>query len=271
MTELILSAAQIEDAIFTEILAIANGDLGTNCGKCVGITEVMHIAAITQSVDTITNLLIRSCEYFQYNINAATCYEEYSGIGGTGPYISQLLAKMSHATGDMQAWCHYNFGACDTPPTIQINESQWFGPKPAGGVAPPPSGEVINVLHLTDLHLDPRYDIGSEANCSQYLCCRPYATNTELDTTYANASVPASRWGYIYCDTPADLGISMFMDMPNFINMSNVSFTIFTGDIVTHDNDDQLSQAYVEYEEQIAYQTFKGWLGKIVLFSPLPI
>lgn len=120
---------------------------------------------------------------------------------------------------------------------------------------------TLNILHLTDWHLDARYDIGAEADCSQYLCCRPYSM---IDTTGANASVPASRWGYVYCDTPADLGISMFTDMPNFINLSDVTFAIFTGDIVSHDNDDQLSQAYVEYEEKVTYETFKAWLGTIV-------
>lgn len=49
--------------------------------------------------------------------------------------------------------------------------------------------------------------------------------------------------------------------MPQFFDTSNVSFTIFTGDIVSHDNDDQLSQAYVAYEEAVTYQTFKAHLG----------
>jgi sphingomyelin phosphodiesterase len=224
----------------------------------------MHIAAITQPLQTITDLLIRACEQFKLSIYAATCEEEYSGIGGTGPYLAQLFAQMSQATGDMQAFCYYNYYVCDEPPVIQINESEWFGPKPSGLVAPPSSGETINVLHLTDWHLDPRYDIGSEANCSEYLCCRPYSTNTALNTDYTNASFPASRFGYLYCDTPADLGVSLFTEMPNFINVSDITFTIFTGDIVTHDNDDQLSQAYVEFEEEICYNTFKAHLGTIV-------
>jgi sphingomyelin phosphodiesterase len=164
----------------------------------------------------------------------------------------------------MQAWCYYTWYECNAPPVVQINESEWFSPKPAGEESPPPSGEVIKVLHLTDWHLDPCYDIGAEADCSQYLCCRPYSTNTKLDTAFANASVPASRWGYLYCDTPADLGISMFAEMPKFINLSDVTFAIFTGEIVSPDNDDQLSQAYVEYEEKVTYETFKAWLGTIV-------
>ena len=47
--------------------------------------------------------------------------------------------------------------------------------------------------------------------------------------------------GYLYCDTPADLALSSFTSMPSFFEMSNISFSIFTGDIVSHDNDDQVS------------------------------
>lgn len=39
--------------------------------------------------------------------------------------------------------------------------------------------------------------------------------------------------------------------MKMFFDTGNVSFAIFTGDIVSHDNDDQLSRAYIEYEEKV--------------------
>ena len=125
---------------------------------------------------------------------------------------------------------------CTVPPTIEIDESLYFSPKPpAASVVPKPSGKTINVLHLSDWHLDPRYDIGSEANCSQYLCCRPYSTNTKLHTGVSNASVPASRFGYLYCDSPPDLALSSFKSMASFFDVDDISFTIFTGDIVSHD------------------------------------
>ena len=134
---------------------------------------------------------------------------------------------------------------------------------------PTPSGETINVLHLSDWHLDPRYDIGSEADCSQYLCCRVQSTNTKKGTTSMNATVPASRFGYLYCDSPADLALSAFDTMPQFFNTSDITFTIFTGDIVSHDNDDQLSRAYIEYEETVTYQTFKAQMGAIPIYPTL--
>ena len=141
----------------------------------------------------------------------------------------------------MQAFCYFSYGVCEQPPTIEIEESLYFGPKPeSANKVPESSGKSINVLHISDWHLDPRYDIGSEANCSQYLCCRPYATNTDLYTNVDNASVPASRFGYLYCDAPPDLALSSFNSMKMFFDTSETSFAIFTGDIVSHDNDDQV-------------------------------
>jgi sphingomyelin phosphodiesterase len=227
-------------------------------------TELMRLTALTQPVETVTNLLVQFCMAFDLPIVASSCEAEFSGAGGFGPYLAQLYTKMSQTTGDMQAWCYYQFRACPAPPVIQINEADWFSAKPENGVSPEPSGETINVLHLSDWHLDPRYDIGSEANCTEPLCCRPYSTNIHLNTDYTNSSVPASRFGSLLCDSPADLAISVFSEMPNFINMSHIAFSIFTGDIVSHDPVDQLSREYVEYEETVTYQTFKAWLGNIV-------
>lgn len=229
---------QTEDYFYEQITAIiANGSIyTTNCSKCEAATNVMHEAAISQPVSVITDLLIRICNLTHFSIYAATCTSEFSGVGGLGPYWAQLFAKMSASTGDYQAWCYYNYNTCEVPPTIEIDESLYFSPKPAQAeLVPSPSGQTINVLHLSDWHLDPRYDIGSEANCSQYLCCRPYSTNTALDTGVSNASVPASRFGYLYCDSPPDLALSSFKSMPHFFNISDISFTIFTGDIVSHD------------------------------------
>lgn len=120
----------------------------------------MHLAAITQPVDVVVDLVIRACETFPDvydSIYAATCYEEYSGIGGTGPYLAQLFAKMSMATGDMQGYCYYNWDTCSLPPAIPINETQYFKPKPANKTtAPTPSSKfkyyhVVSVVILLSL------------------------------------------------------------------------------------------------------------------------
>ena len=49
--------------------------------------------------------------------------------------------------------------------------------------------------------------------------------------------------GNLNCDSPADLALSSLSTMPQFFNTSSIAFSIFTGDIVSHDNDDQVSLA----------------------------
>ena len=86
-------------------------------------------------------------------VKPSTCESYFSGTGGLGPYFAQLLQKMSLATGDMQAFCYYEFKVCEAPPAIQINENDWFTPKPANKTtAPPPSGKTMDVLHFSDWH-----------------------------------------------------------------------------------------------------------------------
>lgn len=261
-----VSETEIEESLLSELLSIATTSFyPDNCSKCLAAGQMLHVAAITQPVPVFTNLLVRTCNALpaiKDNIRASSCESEFSGVAGFGPYLAQLFSKMSLATGDMQSLCSLNYPLCPEQPPIQIDESLYFDPKPeSANVAPEPSGHTINVLHLSDWHLDPRYDIGSEGNCSSYLCCRPYSQNEELFTTSKNASVPASRFGSFLCDSPADLALSAFTDMPDFFNMDDLAFSIFTGDIVSHDPEDFLSRDYVAYEEEITFQIFKNMLG----------
>lgn len=90
-----------------------------------------------------------------------------------------------------------------------------------------------------------------------------------LRTGVSNASVPAPRFGYLYCDAPPDLALSTFSEMDQFVNRSSIEFTIFTGDIISHDNDDQLSREYIEYEETVTYKTFRAQMGGSPIYATL--
>lgn len=163
------SASQIEDAIFAEIVAAGSPGIvpeSTNCSQCISMIEVFHLAALTQSPAAITSLLIRACNHFGWSVNAASCESEYSKTGGTGAYLAQVLRWMSLATQDMQAYCHYQLGLCDVPPVMELDEREWFSPKPSNVTAAPPSGKTMQVLHFSDWHLDPRYERASLENRS---------------------------------------------------------------------------------------------------------
>lgn len=268
-----LSESLIEQTLLNELLSIVDTPFyPDNCTKCLAAGQILHAAAISQPVSVFTNLLVKGCNalpMIKNHIRAASCESEFSGVAGFGPYLAQLFSKMSLATGDMYTLCAINYHLCEAPKAALIDESLYFDSKPeSANVAPEPSGHSINVLHLSDWHLDPRYDIGSEANCTGYLCCRPYARNDNLFTTSRNASVPASRFGSFFCDSPADLALSAFNDMPDFFSMDDLAFSIFTGDIVSHDPEDNLSQDYVAYEEEITFRVFKKMLGDNVPVYP---
>ena len=67
-----------------------------------------------------------------------------------------------------------------------------------------------------------------------------------------------SRWGVIGTDAPGDLILSAFSTMSGLIDMDKIAFTLFTGDIVSHDNDVSVSEEYVMFEEQNVFDTFKA-------------
>ena len=57
--------------------------------------------------------------------------------------------------------------------------------------------------------------------------------------------------------------------MDQFFDRSKVEFAIFTGDILSHDQNDQLSQAYAEWEERATYETFKAHMGDTPVYATL--
>lgn len=262
-----LTPLAIEESILKELLSLVETPFYPDlCSKCIAAGQLLQITAISQPVSVFTNILIKACNAvpaFKDTIRSASCEARFSGVANYGPYMAQLFAKMSLTTGDMQHWCSVQFELCEERPPILIDEDFYFDPKPeSANIEPEPSGQTINVLHLSDWHLDPRYDIGSEANCSNYLCCRPYSINEELSTDSHNVSIPASRYGSFLCDSPADLALSAFMDMPRLFDMDELTFSIFTGDIVSHDPEDMISNNYVSYEEEVTFKIFKRMLGE---------
>ena len=80
-----------------------------------------------------------------------------------------------------------------------------------------------------DSHLDPRYKIGAEANCSGY-CCQPDSVNS----LGGNVTFPAPRFGYFSCDSPLDLVGSALSAIPALMGADAINFTLYTGDLVVH-------------------------------------
>lgn len=91
-------------------------------------------------------------------------------------------------------------GECGEPAAelgFTINVSQGSPITQSKSQAVPRSGNDLKIIHITDLHYDPNYMVGANADCSDPVCCRAKG---------GIASDPAGRagaWGdFRYCDSP---------------------------------------------------------------------
>ncbi|KAG7095381.1 hypothetical protein E1B28_006138 [Marasmius oreades] len=143
----------------------------------------------------------------------------------SGPIIAHDLRQINPTSGKASAGlCDALFGFCST------NTSTPFQiPLP-----PPHHGPILEknsksqtrkqpfqVVHISDVHIDRGYTIGSEANCTKPLCCRASSDDSPI-------SDPAQPNGNMRCDSPISLADSML----EAVNAINPKFVIFTGDVV---------------------------------------
>ena len=259
------SAEALAQEAFRNIsnIILGNTTIGncTKCQKSLGVAKILAQYAPRQ----VPGLLVELCETFKFSSNA-TCMDNY-GADTFGPIWTQVLALGDVSGLDGQYVCNdISSTFCPAPKTSPLNTTGLFPkPKPANVSVPAASGKRVKVLHLSDFHLDPRYSAGSEANCTAGLCCR---TNVHASgASIGQISLPAALYGAYQCDTPYYLGLAALQaiapltgtDGPN-----SAAWTIYTGDLVSHDSQNQLSRAYTEYAEFSVYDLFKEYIGSPV-------
>ena len=101
----------------------------------------------------------------------------------------QMLKNMNVSSDlDLEYYCYYKgSGACDLPETKDVDEfygiqSWWPEKQPHHYYEPEYTNntERFNVLHITDFHIQLRYTLGAEANCTSNPCALPESYNAEL-------------------------------------------------------------------------------------------
>jgi len=250
-----------------QIASIAtNPVFGSNtCARCQAGLEIAKFTVLA-SPEIGPDLAVAVCEYFNYS---STCELTYM-LDNLGWVFTQLVTFADVGGYDGQAICSNFLGLCDMPLTTPLNLTGWFA-KPKPDPLPPPrkaTGERLKVLHISDAHIDPRYTTGAESNCSDYLCCRPNVIN---DDSPDMITVPAPRYGAYYCDSPYALITAALQSIPILAGTEETGFawTIFTGDLVSHDDDYQLQRSYIMYTETVLYDLFKRLLGSGPVYPSL--
>ncbi|KDQ63152.1 hypothetical protein JAAARDRAFT_188759 [Jaapia argillacea MUCL 33604] len=250
-----------------QVQSIATNPIFGNstCARCQAALEVGKFVALT-TPDQGPALVVALCEYFNYS---KTCETSYGPLA-LGPVITQVIANADVGGYDGQSLCQNFLSLCPVPPTSPLNLTSWFA-KPKPNPLPPPktpSGTRLKVLHLSDAHLDPRYATGSESNCTSGLCCRENNVNTASPN---RTLAPAPRYGAYLCDTPFSLLTSALESIPPLTGTQDTGFawTVYTGDLVSHDPDNQLSRDYIMYAETLIYDLFKRLLGSGPVYPAL--
>ncbi|WFD04556.1 hypothetical protein MOBT1_003267 [Malassezia obtusa] len=143
-----------------------------------------------------------------------------------------------------------------------------------------PKSQQLRVPHLTDLHIDGRYMVGSESDCTfgeTVACCRVNSYNsTKYHGQFVHGRLPdssivhkANYWGSLMCDTPWSLMANSFQALKELGGDRGYDFAIFTGDLVSHDDLYRYSHDLAEYSEQALYDMFKYYLGETPLIPTL--
>ncbi|KAI1462421.1 sphingomyelin phosphodiesterase [Annulohypoxylon moriforme] len=160
-----------------------------------------------------------------------------------GPVIAHALRGMKIGSKTSRLACIALMGLCPYP-EIEPHEIVFPSPKPKTA-RPASSGlKPLQVVHFSDVHVDPLYAVGADANCSKPICCR------ETISGESPGFIPANPFGEHTCDAPARLEESMYAAINDIA--PDAAFAIFTGDIVDHAVW-RTSRAYNSYVIQDTY------------------
>ncbi|KAF2770786.1 hypothetical protein EJ03DRAFT_269756 [Teratosphaeria nubilosa] len=248
-------------SVQAQIDEIVNGSSFNNtCDQCLtALSAAKSAAQLAPSLVPAAMVALCTSSGFK---TAASCRESY-GIDTFGAIWTQVLALADVSGLDGQYICNtLSTKFCSYPAVTPLNTTGLFPkPRPAKPTKPKASGTRVKVAHLSDFHLDPRYKVGAEGNCSSGMCCRVNTPNTAILS--GEISFPAPLYGYYGCDTPYDLGLAALQSVGPLTGTSEsnpLAWTIYTGDLVSHDAYYELSRAYVEYAEDSIYYLLKKYL-----------
>lgn len=196
-------------------LAVLQAQNGTKCEKCHSRMQFAR-----KLIDTnpgkkhLTSLMLYKacldddgsddvCNFIDFFIttngyNTQQSYEDkgplvaFDGVTSIdfsdNDFINMLQNMNMSSNLTLNYFCHYKGGYCSLPETPDLAliidlDSMWPAKQPEHYAEPAyssPNRSSFNVLHISDVHNELRYQVGAEANCSSGICCRPESYNDEL-------------------------------------------------------------------------------------------
>jgi sphingomyelin phosphodiesterase len=122
--------------------------------------------------------------------------------------------------------CANLIGLCQYP-AVRPHTLSFPSSKPKDIILPSSGKSPIKVVHFSDTHVDLSYETGSSYECSKPICCRVFEDKDAPGIT----KTPCGPFGNPKCDPPQALQESMHAAIAEI----NPAFSIYTGDVVSHD------------------------------------
>lgn len=212
------SKRDLVDDILTEIEDLAE------CSACQGLLVVLQALAHLGN-DAFSDTIVEICELLQVEDDDVCA----GAIGLEGPILAHDLRNMDIASKTSELFCLTVFGLCQWP-DVDTSYSVSMSEKPADAARPASSGQTpLQVVHISDIHVDLNYTTGASYNCTKNICCRPYDADDAVGVT----DYPAGEYGNVACDSPVTLEESLYTAIQDLV--PNRTFTIFTGDVIEGD------------------------------------
>ncbi|KAF9167264.1 hypothetical protein DFQ26_005223 [Actinomortierella ambigua] len=216
------------------------------CGACVAaLVGAKNIAVLNKN--WVLDAAKGMCTDFKI-MPGAVCE---GLVDSYGPTLVDAVLKAKLMSGDGKYICFNVLGMCPRPGATS-GSVKFPKPRPTNITMPKPSGELVDVLHLSDWHVDPQYEPGSEGDCGLPLCCRKYSFQPG-----GAIKRPASTWGDYGCDAPIKLGQDLLAN--GVYKVSNPAFSILTGDVPPHDVWNETIASVIE-DHHVAYGAMKAGL-----------
>ncbi|KAG6044204.1 hypothetical protein E4U39_003595 [Claviceps sp. Clav50 group G5] len=214
--------------------------LAKNCDECQTLIGAVK-SLIKEDENFLINQAKESCvDNSKYDIDFCI-----GAVEREGPIVASVLKTMDAESPASLRFCSSLFRVCESPPV-----DEWAVSLPplndCSGERKSISGKKpLQIVHYSDVHLDPLYSEGASTQCQRPSCCR-----TSDKVSKEKPLHGAGRFGDHNCDTPMTLERSMH----EFIKKKfpSAAFAMFTGDIVDHGvhntsinyNRDLIEQAY---------------------------
>ncbi|KAG0067493.1 hypothetical protein BGZ89_006009 [Linnemannia elongata] len=227
--------------------AFAKALTSLQCGACVSALVVAKdVSYLNRNwVLDAANSLCSSFKIMDQDVCKGLVYTQ-------GPVLIESAMRAKLLSGDGKMICFQILGACPAP-AITSGTLTFPKPKPTNITVKAASGNRVDVLHISDWHVDDQYVVGSNAACNKPLCCRKYADSPLVPGR------AASSWGDYNCDAPVKLGQDMLKFVPT---VANPSFSILTGDIPPH-NVWAETREMVMAEETAAYSVMAAGISNV--------